>query len=109
MTAFQEINRGDLRQTSKQTESDARLWFYLNHHPAQIIAFLQTSSADLTMILTELLLVANTLYLLDKELLDRINSCMPLLNAGVEWTRIHALVEQIIRTVQQKFEAHLKT
>ena len=108
MTAFQEIHRGDLRQTSKQTNSDARLWFYLNHHPAQIASFLQTSSAELTTILTELLLIANTLTLLDSDLLNQINSCIPLLNAGVEWTRVHGLVAQILCTVQQKFEAHLK-
>ena len=63
----------------------------------------------MTTILTELLLLANTLYLLDKDLLEQINRCMPLLNAGVEWTRCYALVGDLIRSIQQKFEASLKT
>jgi hypothetical protein len=107
-TAFHEISRGDLRLASKQTESDERLWFYLNHHPMQISEFLKNNKADLTTILTELLILANTLHILDKDLLDQINICMPFLSAGVEWTRSYVLVEQTIRTLQQKFEAHLK-
>ena len=108
-TAFHEINRGDLRLINKQTDSDERLWFYLNHHPGQVAEFLRNNKADLTTILTELLILANTLHILDKDLLDQINVCMPFLSAGVEWTRSHALVERTIRTLQQKFEAHLKT
>ena len=108
-SAFHELSRGDLRLTEKQADTNSRLWFYLNHHPAEVATFLKTSSADLHTILTELLLIANTLYILDKELLDQINLCMPFLNAGVEWTRIHTLVEKLICTVQHKFEAHLKT
>lgn len=108
-SAFQEISRGDLRLSSKKPETDARLEFYLNHHPDQIPEFLRTNSAELSTILTELLLLANTLYLLDKDLLEQINRCMPLLNAGVEWTRCYALVGALIRSIQQKFEASLKT
>ena len=108
-SAFQEISRGDLRLAHKKSETDARLEFYLNHHPDQIPAFLHTNSAELTTILTELLLLANTLFLLDKDLLEQINHCMPLLNAGVEWTRCYALVGALIHSIQQKFEASLKT
>ena len=108
-TAFQEISRGDLRLSLKKSETDARLEFYLNHHPDQIPEFLRTNSAELSTILTELLLLANTLYLLDKDLLEQINRCMPLLNAGVEWTRCYALVGGLIQSIQQKFEASLKT
>ena len=108
-TAFQEISRGDLRLSLKKSETDARLEFYLNHHPDQIPEFLRTNSAELSTILTELLLLANTLYLLDKDLLEQINRCMPLLNAGVEWTRCYALVGSLIQSIQQKFEASLKT
>jgi DNA polymerase III delta prime subunit len=108
-SAFQEISRGDLRLSLKKSETDARLEFYLNHHPDQIPEFLRTNSAELSTILTELLLLANTLYLLDKDLLEQINRCMPLLNAGVEWTRCYALVGGLIQSIQQKFEASLKT
>jgi DNA polymerase III delta prime subunit len=108
-SAFQEISRGDLRLSLKKSETDARLEFYLNHHPDQIPEFLRTNSAELSTILTELLLLANTLYLLDKDLLEQINRCMPLLNAGVEWTRCYALVGSLIQSIQQKFEASLKT
>uniref|UniRef100_A0A6C0K0G7 AAA+ ATPase domain-containing protein n=1 Tax=viral metagenome TaxID=1070528 RepID=A0A6C0K0G7_9ZZZZ len=108
-TAFQEISRGDLRLALKKPETDARLEFYLNHHPDQIPEFLRTNSAELSTILTELLLLANTLFLLDKDLLEQINRCMPLLNAGVEWTRCYGLVASLIHSIQQKFEASLKT
>jgi hypothetical protein len=104
-TAYQEISRGDLRLPHKQTESDERLWFYLNHHPAQLSDFLKANQADLSTLLTELLLLANALHLLDKDLLDQINACMPFLHAGVEWTRSYTLVERIIQTFRQKFEA----
>jgi len=104
-TAYQEISRGDLRLPHKQTESDERLWFYLNHHPDQLTDFLKTNQADLSTLLTELLLLANTLHILDKDLLDQINGCMPFLHAGVEWTRSYTLVERIIQTFRQKFEA----
>ena len=104
-TAYQEISRGDLRLPHKQTESDERLWFYLNHHPAQLSDFLKTNQADLSTLLTELLLLANALHLLDKDLLHQINACMPFLHAGVEWTRSYTLVARLIQTFRQKFEA----
>jgi len=104
-TAYQEISRGDLRLPHKQTESDERLWFYLNHHPDQLSDFLKTNQADLSTLLTELLLLANALHLLDKDLLDQINACMPFLHAGVEWTRSYTLVARLIQTFRQKFEA----
>lgn len=104
-TAYQEISRGDLRLPHKQTESDERLWFYLNHHPDQLSDFLKTNQADLSTLLTELLLLANALHLLDKDLLHQINACMPFLHAGVEWTRSYTLVARLIQTFRQKFEA----
>jgi len=86
---------------------DQRLWFYLNGHPKKIGEFLMTTDADLTMILSELLILSNLLAILDEELLKILNEILPILNAGVQPTCIHRLVERLLQTVQEKFSRSL--
>ena len=95
--AFHEITRGDLRLTSKKPEIEQRLWFYLHHHPDEILSMIQASNTDIATILTELLLQMNLLFLLDETILTTINSILPLLNAQVQPERIHRLVKQAIQ------------
>ena len=107
--AFHEITRGDLRLTSKKPEIEQRLWFYLHHHPDEILTMIQAQNTDIATILTELLLQMNLLFLLDETILVTINSILPLINAHVQPERIHRLVKQAIVLWQQKFDAHVRS
>ena len=107
--AFHEITRGDLRLTSKKPEIEQRLWFYLHHHPDEILTMIQAQNTDITTILTELLLQMNLLFLLDETILTTINSILPLMNAHVQPERIHRLVKQAILLWQQKFDEYVRS
>lgn len=107
--AFHEITRGDLRLTSKKSEIEQRLWFYLHHHPDEILSMIQAQNTDITTILTELLLQMNLLFLLDETILTTINSILPLMNAHVQPERIHRLVKQAILLWQQKFDEYVRS
>ena len=107
--AFHEITRGDLRLTSKKPEIEQRLWFYLHHHPDEILTMIRAQNTDITTILTELLLQMNLLFLLDETILVTINSILPLINAHVQPERIHHLVKQVIVLWQQKFDEHVRS
>lgn len=107
--AFHEITRGDLRLTSKKPEIEQRLWFYLHHHPDEILTMIRAQNTDITTILTELLLQMNLLFLLDETILVTINSILPLINAHVQPERIHHLVKEVIVLWQQKFDEHVRS
>jgi hypothetical protein len=107
--AFHEITRGDLRLTSKKSEIEQRLWFYMHHHPDEILTMIQAQNTDIATILTELLLQMNLLFLLDETILTTINSILPLMNAHVQPERIHRLVKQTIVLWQQKFDAYVRS
>jgi len=107
--AFHEITRGDLRLTSKKPVIEQRLWFYLHHHPDEILTMIRAQNTDITTILTELLLQMNLLFLLDETILVIINSILPLINAHVQPERIHHLVKEVIVLWQQKFDEHVRS
>ena len=107
--AFHEITRGDLRLTSKKPVIEQRLWFYLHHHPDEILTMIRAQNTDITTILTELLLQMNLLFLLDETILVTINSILPLINAHVQPERIHHLVKEVIVLWQQKFDEHVRS
>jgi len=107
-TAFHEITRGDLRLSGKKASTEARLWFYIHHHPDQILEVVRNSHIDTATILTELLLLMNLLHILDESLLKTINHILPMINANVQMARIEGLVKQAIQRLKQKFEDHLK-
>jgi DNA polymerase III delta prime subunit len=107
-TAFHEITRGDLRLTNKKAAMDKRLWFYLNGHPKTITEFLNTTDADLTTILSEILILSNLVAILDEELLKALNQIIPILNAGVQPTQLSKCTENLIALFQEKFEESLK-
>jgi len=107
-TAVHEITRGDLRLSSKRTDTEARLWLYMNHHPDQILQTVRGSQIDCATILTEILLLMNLLYILDESILKTINHILPMINANVQTARIEGLIKDIIQAFKQKFEDHLK-
>ena len=107
-SAFHEITRGDLRLSAKRIDTEARLWFYMNHHPDQILATIHGSQIDWATILTEILLLMNLLYILDEPIIETINQILPMINANVQTNRIEGLIKQVIQAFKQKFEDHLK-
>lgn len=106
-TAFHEITRGDLRLTSKKVSMDDRLWFYLNGHPKKIAMFLQDTDVDLTMILSELLILSNLLATLDEEFLTALNITIPIMNAGLQQSCVNSLVVNLIALFQKGFAAKI--
>jgi DNA polymerase III delta prime subunit len=106
--AFHEITRGDLRLSAKRVDTEARLWFYMNHHPDQILATIRGSQVDWATILTEILLLMNLLYILDESIIETINQILPMINANVQTNRIEGLIKGVIQAFKQKFEDHLK-
>jgi len=107
-TAFHEITRGDLRLSSKRAETDERLWMYLNHHPEQLTELVRNGRADISMILTDILLLMNLLCILDESILETINQILPMTYANVQTSRIEGLVKNVLQAFKQKFEEHLK-
>jgi hypothetical protein len=105
---FHEITRGDLRFNGRREPLDQRAWFYLHHHPEQIRLFLQTTNTDMFTILTELLLISNFFCIMDKELLDKINTVMPLLNANIQMNLQLEIIESAIRLFKLKFEVSIQ-
>ena len=105
-SAFHEITRGDLRLHSKKVAMDKRLWFYINGHPATITQFLLDTDADMTTILSELLILSNLMAILDEELLKTLNEIIPIMNASI--TCLMGRVTHLIRLFQHKFEESLK-
>ena len=105
-SAFHEITRGDLRLLSKKGPMDQRLWFYINGHPAMITQFLQDTEADITTILSELLLLSNLVAILDEELLKALNEIIPIMNASM--MHLMGRMAHLIALFQRKFEESLK-
>jgi len=106
--AFHEITRGDLRFENRKAEIEERLWFYINSHPEEIKQFLSSTNTDTSTILTEILLLMNLLFILDKPIIELINHILPLIGAGVQQERTFSLVERVIKMFKLKFEEHLK-
>ena len=107
--AFHELTRGDLRFETRKGEIEGRLWFYMNCHPDEIVPFLKSTNADLSTLLTDLLLLMNILLILDTRIIDMINTTIPLISGGVQMERTYELTAKILRMFQLKFEEHLAT
>lgn len=94
---FTQITRGDLRSTEKRSDSDIRIWKYLNEHPEKLIDILNDTSVDIQNILTEILLLSQILNITDKVLLDKINTIYPLLtDATILFEEINTITINII-------------
>jgi ATPase family associated with various cellular activities (AAA) len=107
--AFHEITRGDLRLTGKRHEIEGRLWFYIHHHPDEILDTVRASNTDYMTILTEILLLMNLLFLLDERILETINITIPLIYANTNPVLVQNQVKQILSLWQQKFDEHIRS
>lgn len=79
-TLFSTLTRGDLRQTDRKAETDARLWSYLHAHPSEYTTLLRLPHTDYPLLMTELLLLAELLGVMDDALLHELNSLYPFLS-----------------------------
>ena len=103
-SAFHAITRGDLRCEGRRQESEERLWFYLNCHPGEVRPFLETAPVDMNTILTDILLLMNLLYILDKDIIALLNYAIPLATSGLFPDRLHRIVEDMVTSLKVKFE-----
>lgn len=95
-TAFHEITRGDMRFHDRRPEMEERLWNYLHTHPALLVQMIESSSADIHTIVTEIMLLATLLQCLDAPLLGQINSILPLLGTGLQTEIVHLTLVGIL-------------
>jgi len=93
------MTRGDLRQHTKRTEMEQRLWSYLNGHPSSIVSLIEDENADYQTIVSEILLLTERLQILDAELIDRMNLLYPLM---IDQTSLLSETKrQLIRLIQE--------
>jgi len=99
------LTRGDLRQQGRRHEMERRLWTYLNGHPSDRAAMEQDETIDPQTILSEMLLLAERMGVLDNDLIEQINLLYPLL---IDHTMLHqetqALLLQLLTQFKQKID-----
>jgi DNA polymerase III delta prime subunit len=102
---FTAITRGDLRQTTRKTEVENRIWKYIHCHPSEILAILRDESVDSHTIITEIMLLADIFSIIDNEFIDKINLLYSLI---IDSTSLQHIIEdqsiQLIRLFKRKFE-----
>jgi GTPase SAR1 family protein len=102
---FTSITRGDLRQNSRKSEFEHRIWNYLHAHPSDRKEFIQHESIDNQVIVSEILLLADIFQVIDASLLYRINLIYQLMT---DHTNLHDKTEEqlliLLNEFKQKFE-----
>lgn len=102
---FTSITRGDLRQQSRKSEMEHRIWKYIHAHPSDLRMYLRDETIDHHIIVSEILLLSDMFQILDQTLIDRINLLYQLM---IDSTQMyHKTEEQLIKLVQefkQKFD-----
>jgi DNA polymerase III delta prime subunit len=99
-TAFQEITRGDMRFEDRRPEIEERLWNYLHVHPTLLMQMLESASADIHTIVTEILLVATLLQCLDEPLLVELNSILPFLGTGLQTQNVYKTIAAALQRLR---------
>ena len=100
------MTRGDLRQQGKKKDTEHRIWKYLNGHPDSIMELIQDDAIDFHTIVSEVLLLADMLHVMDEALIDRVNIIYPLL---IDSTLMHEETERqiglLLRECKQKIDS----
>lgn len=77
---FQQLIRGDLRQKNRQAATEERLWKYLHLHPSKWSEeLLDDPTIDFQTLLTELMLLCDSMNQLNEAILAQLNVIYPLL------------------------------
>jgi DNA polymerase III delta prime subunit len=97
---FSILTRGDLRLTSKKSNVNQRIWNYLNCHEAEIeSSILQDDTIDIQTILIEIILLGQTLHILNDTLMSKINAIYPLIVDGTMlFEEINTIMIDILKT-----------
>jgi DNA polymerase III delta prime subunit len=102
---FTAITRGDLRQSVRKPEIEARIWKYLHCHPNEIDMIIDDTTVDYQTIMSEILLLSDIFGILDESIIKRINLVYPLI---VDSTILHDEIKKqaikLILEFKQKFE-----
>jgi hypothetical protein len=85
-----------MRFYDRRPEIEERLWNYLHVHPANLVQMLESSTADIHTILTEVLLLATLLECLDATFLAQMNSIVPFLGTGLQTQRVYATIASLL-------------
>jgi len=105
---FTAITRGDLRQTTRKSDIEYRIWKYIHCHPSQIISIIQDDNVDFQAIVSEILLLSDIFSILDNELINKINLMYPLI---IDSTILHDETENqimnLIKLFKRKFETKI--
>lgn len=107
VTAFHEITRGDMRFDDRRPEMEERLWTYLHVHPALLIQTLESASADIQTLVTEILLLATLLQCLDEPLLVELNGILPFLRTGLQTQNVYKTIAAAIQRLRGTFAKNL--
>ena len=103
---FTAITRGDLRQTTRKSDIEYRIWKYIHCHPSQIISIIQDDNVDFQAIVSEILLFSDIFSILDNELINKINLMYPLI---IDSTILHDETENQILTLIKLFKRKFET
>ena len=102
---FTALTRGDLRQHVRKADMETRIWSYLNAHPSEHLTILRKDDIDLQTIATEIMLLADTLQVLDNELIENINIIYPLLiDSTILQEETEARLVRLLREFKQKID-----
>ena len=103
---FTAITRGDLRQTTRKSDIEYRIWKYIHCHPSQIISIIQDDNVDFQAIVSEILLLSDIFSIMDNELINKINLMYPLI---IDSTILHDETENQILTLIKLFKRKFET
>ena len=105
---FTAITRGDLRQTTRKSDIEYRIWKYIHCHPSQIISIIHDDNVDFQAIVSEILLLSDIFSIMDNELINKINLMYPLI---IDSTILHDETEEqilgLIKLFKRKFETKI--
>jgi DNA polymerase III delta prime subunit len=73
-TCIEDITRGDLRFISKDAQIQARLINYIHARDDDLYTIIRSPNTDYTTILLEIMLLADSLHIIDEDLLKQINA-----------------------------------
>ena len=101
---FTQITRGDFRLSTRKDSAESRLWKYMNSHPNNLNEILMDDTVDNQTILSEVILLAQILNIINQELLTKINAIYPFLTDG---TVLYDKVDTVMRDILIAFRGAL--
>lgn len=106
LSCVEDITRGDLRFTSKEKEIEQRLQKYIHAHPSELHSIVYSKTSDHSVILSEILLLANHFDVCDEDLLYQINATYGfLMDTTYNYELLDKNTQKTAELFRQKFES----